>query len=200
MASGDDADFRSRIAVLERSIHVWDRERKSLEGHIERLEGHIESLEGQVKNLEGDNIILRGQIKYLEKWQIYQAACAELDSMIWGRPFFFGTIGEVFQWCLHRQPSAKHLSNLFWKLRRSSAIRRASTCLCMSAPDFARFADFCIDERNEIAAHFQSVDRLVDAIQHCRDLLVRYPLLQAQFSKQALAISNFELLRVIFNF
>jgi hypothetical protein len=178
MASGDDADFRSRIAVLERSIHAWDRERKSLEGHIERLEGqvknlegdniilrgHIESLEGQVKNLEGDNIILTGQIKYLEEWQIYQAACAESDSMIWGRPFLIGTVGEVFQWCLHRQPSSKHSSNLFWKLRRSSAIRRASTCLRMSAPDFARFADSCIDERNEIAPHFQSVDGLVDAI------------------------------------
>jgi hypothetical protein len=70
----------------------------------------------------------------------------------------------------------------------------------MSAPDFARFADSCIDEQNEIAAHFQSVDGLVDAIQHCRELLARYPLLQAQFPKQALAISNFELLQAIFNF
>jgi hypothetical protein len=153
-----------------------------------------------VKNLEGDNIILRGQIKYLETWQIYQATCAESDSMIWGRPFLIGTVGEVFQWCLHRQSSAKHSSNLFWKLRRSSAVQRASTYLRMSAPDFARFADSCINERNEITAHFQSVDGLVDAIQHCRDLLARYPLLQAQFSKQALAISNFELLRAIFNF
>ncbi|CAK9197580.1 unnamed protein product [Sphagnum troendelagicum] len=104
---------------------------------------------------------------------------AESDSMIWGRPFLLGTVGELFQWCLRKQPRAKSSSNLFWKRRRSSAVRRASSYLHMSRPDFARFADSCIDERNENAAHFQTVDELVDAIEHCRDLLARYPLLQA---------------------
>jgi hypothetical protein len=79
-------------------------------------------------------------------------------------------------------------------------VQWASTYLRMSPPDFARFVDSCIDKWNENAAHFQTVDGLVDAIQHCRDLLARYPLLQVQFPKHALAINHFEFLRAIFNF
>jgi hypothetical protein len=146
------------------------------------------------------NKSLEGQIKNLEAWQIYRKTCAESDSMIWGRPFLFGIVGELFQWCLQRQLSAKSSSNLFWKWRKSSVVRRTSTYLCMSPPDFARFTDSCIDEWNENVAHFQIIDGLVDTIQHCRYLLARYPLLQAQFPKHALAINHFELLRVVFNF
>ncbi|CAK9197653.1 unnamed protein product [Sphagnum troendelagicum] len=120
--------------------------------------------------------------------------------MIWGRPFLLGTVGELFQWCLRKQLRAKSSNNLFWKRRGSSAVRPAPSCLRMSPPDFTRFADSCIDGRNENAAHFQTVDELVDAIQHCRNFLARYPLLQAQFPKQALAISHFELLRAVYNF
>jgi len=97
-------------------------------------------------SLEGVNKSLEGQIKNFEAWQIYRETCAELDSMIWGRPFLLGTIGKLFQWCLQRQPSAKSSSNLFWKRRRSLAMRRASTYLRMSHPDFARFANSCVDE------------------------------------------------------
>jgi hypothetical protein len=229
MASGGDADFQSRIVLFERSMHArsmhaWERERKSLEGRMKKLEGenislkgHIKSLEGQMKNLEGQNISLEGQIKILEARQIYGETCAESDSMIWGRPFLFGTVGKPFQWCLRKQPRAKSSINLFWKRRRSSArakssstlfwkrrrssaVRRASSYLRMSPPDFARFADSCIDEQKENAAHFQTVDELVDAIPHCRDLLARSPLLQVQFSKPALAISHSELLRAVYNF
>jgi len=113
-------------------MHAWERERKRLEGqmknlegenisfkgHIRSLEGDIKSLEGQMKNLEGENISLEGQIKILEAWQIYGETCAESDSMIWGRPFLLGTVGELFQWCLRKQPRAKSSSNLFWKRRR----------------------------------------------------------------------------------
>jgi hypothetical protein len=186
MATGGDEDIRSRIVVLEKCMHVWERESKSLEGEIKSLEGHIKNLEGQNKSLEG-------QIKNLEGWLMYRETCAESDSIIWGTPFLLGTVGKLFQWCLRRQPSAKSLSRLFWKRRWSSAVRQASAYLRMSPPDFARFADSCIDERNANAAHFQTIDGLVDAIQHCRDLFTRYPLLQAQFPKQALAISHFEL-------
>jgi chaperonin cofactor prefoldin len=207
MATGGDEDIRSRIVVLEKCMHVWERESKSLEGEIKSLEGQnkslegqnkslegeIKSLEGHIKNLEGQNKSLEGQIKNLEGWLMYRETCAESDSIIWGTPFLLGTVGKLFQWCLRRQPSAKSLSRLFWKRRWSSAVRQASAYLRMSPPDFARFADSCIDERNANAAHFQTIDGLVDAIQHCRDLFTRYPLLQAQFPKQALAISHFEL-------
>ncbi len=228
MATGGDDDLLSRIVVLERCTHAWERERKRLEGQITSLEGENKSLEGQNESLEGQNKSLEGQIKSLEgqmkslerrikylegentsleghitnleRWQLYRETCAESDSIIWGTPFLLGTVGELFQCCLRRQPSAKTLSNHFWKRRWSSAVRRASTYLSMSPPDFARFADSCIDERNANAAHFQTIDGLVDAIQHCRHLLTRYPLLQAQFPKQSLAISHFELLRAVFNF
>jgi hypothetical protein len=79
-------------------------------------------------------------------------------------------------------------------------VRQTSTYLRRSPPNFARFVDSCINERNANVAHFQTIDGLVDAIQHCRDLLTRYPSLQAQFPKQTLAISNFELLKVVFIF
>jgi cell division protein FtsB len=228
MATGGDEGLLSRILVLERCMQGWERESKSLEGQnkslerqiknlesqikdlegqIKDLEGQIKDLKGQIKDLDGENKSLEGQIKdledqikTLEDWQMYRETCAESDSLIWGTPFLLGTVAELFQWCLRRQPSAKSLSNLFWKRRWSSAVRRASTYLRMSPPDFARFADSCIDERNANAAHFQTIDGLVDAIQHCRDLLTRYPSLQAQFPKQTLAINNFELLRAVFIF
>jgi hypothetical protein len=101
---------------------------------------------GQIKDLEGEYKSLEDQIKTLEDWQMYRETCAESDSLIWGTPFLLGTVGELFQWCLRRQPSAKSLSNLFWKRRWSSAMRRTSTYLRMSPPNFARFADSYIDE------------------------------------------------------
>jgi hypothetical protein len=77
-------------------MHAWERERKSLYGQIKSLEGQMKNLEGENISLEGVNKSLEGQIKNLEAWQIYQETCAELDSMIWGRPFLLGTIGELF--------------------------------------------------------------------------------------------------------
>jgi hypothetical protein len=77
------------------------------------LEGKIKDLEGQIKDLESENKSLEDQIKTLENWQMYWETCAKSNSLIWGMPFLLGTVSELFQWCLRKQPNAKNLSNLF---------------------------------------------------------------------------------------
>ncbi|CAM6035517.1 unnamed protein product [Sphagnum compactum] len=55
MATDGDEDLRSQIVVLERCMHAWERESKSLEGEIKSLDGQIKSLGGHIKSLEGQN-------------------------------------------------------------------------------------------------------------------------------------------------
>ncbi len=60
----------------------------------------MKNLKDENISLEGMNKSQEGQIKNFEACQIYRETCVELDSMIWGRPFLLGTVGELFQWCM----------------------------------------------------------------------------------------------------
>jgi hypothetical protein len=79
-------------------------------------------------------------------------------------------------------------------------MQRMSTYLKMFPPNYAKFVDFCIDEWNVKVAHFEIINKFINASQHCWDLLMRYSLFYAQFPKHTLTINHFKFLKAIFKF